>query len=654
MTRLPSTLIFIVLLVAATLAIYLPGLGYGLIFDDARLTDGTIFGSYGSLMELRPRMLSYGSFVWVKAVFGDEWWKQRLVNVLLHLGVASSLYVLFRDLMQHIQFSDAESHAPADPLTLAPLRVGILLFALNPVAVYAVAYLVQRSIVMATFFVALACVVFVRGLVLRRTFWFALAAVAYAFAVMSKEQAVMAGALAVPLYVFVRRPDRRRIAVVVAVAVVVTGAAAAMLWKTYGAILGVAFDTSSRIYVQQLEAIQPGVSAHIFPLSLLNQGALFFRYGALWFLPNVQWMSVDIRPGFPVTFLAFPQIAGAVGFLVVLLGSAWLLLRRSDVWGFIGLCLLLPCLLFFTEFATVWVQDPFVLYRSYLWAVSVPGLVALPLIGLKPRLVYTIGFVLALLFSGLALERTLSLKDDLTVWSDAIDKVDLQASPSAVGRWRPFINRGAYYLDREMPDYAYNDFARADALGELQGSARFNLGVSEQLMNKHEAAIISFARAEALGFNDSALYYHRGESLYALGRFGEAVASYSVALSKPEAAEVEGNTRFRRAEASIRAQNFDAAIADFEMLRNQKPDDYRVLLALGMAQVGKRNAVVALPIFNRLLSMRASPVAYYGRAMALSMQGDRDASLKDLDQAIRMDPGNASYKALRAQLAAQK
>ena len=36
---------------------------------------------------------------------------------------------------------------------------------------------------------------------------------------------------------------------------------------------------------------------------------------------------------------------------------------------------LLPALLFVTEFATVWVQDPFVLYRGYLWAIGIPGLV---------------------------------------------------------------------------------------------------------------------------------------------------------------------------------------------------------------------------------------------------------------------------------------
>jgi len=46
--------------------------------------------------------------------------------------------------------------------------VAIGVFALNPVATYAIAYLIQRSILMATLFVALALWLFARGLRLRQ------------------------------------------------------------------------------------------------------------------------------------------------------------------------------------------------------------------------------------------------------------------------------------------------------------------------------------------------------------------------------------------------------------------------------------------------------------------------------------------------------
>lgn len=652
MSKTSSAFIFSALLAAATLAIYLPGIDNQLVFDDGRLTDGVIMGTYGSLLELRPRMLSYGSFVWVKALLGDEWWKQRLFNVFLHLGVAYGLSVLFTQLLESRRFSEEDQSDPdLLPSKRAALRVGIALFALNPVAVYAVAYLVQRSIVMAALFVVLACIAWVRGLVTGGYLWMALAGLFYLLAVLSKEAAVTAAALAVPLYVFVSRPPWKRAMVVVLLALVAVAAVAAVLLKFYGSVVGVAFDESSRLFVRQLEAISPGVSSRLFPLSILNQAALFFGYGFLWLVPYVEWMSIDLRPAFPLSLGSFPQVPGAVGFVAVLVGAGWLLLRRSNMLGFLGLCLLIPALLFFSEFATVWVQDPFVLYRSYLWALALPGLVAIALIGLKPRVIYPIGVVLALLFSALAVERTLSFKNDFSVWSDAVNKVDLQAKPNAVGRWRPYVNRGAYYLERELADYAFNDFAQADALGEPYGSARFNMGVSQQMLKKHQDALASFAKAESMGFVEPALYYQRGESLHALGRFAEAFDSYSAALAKPHDPTFGSHTRSRRAEAAVLAKKYDVAIGDFKLLLKDKPGDERLMMGLGMAYVGKEDSSAALSVFNGLLQTRATAAGYYGRALAYAVGAQKAQALKDLDQAITLDPKNALYQTMRSRIA---
>jgi protein O-mannosyl-transferase len=648
-----STLAFFALLIVATLAVYLPGLGNGLVFDDNRLTDGTIFGTYGSLLELRPRMLSYGSFVWVQAVFGDDWWKQRLVNVVLHLGVAGGLYALFRELLRSTRFSDTPEPQP-DPSVVPALRIGVALFALNPVAVYAVAYLVQRSIVMATLFTVLACAAFMRWLLTRRHGWLALALLSYLLAVMSKEQSFLAAALSVPLYVFVTRPPWKRTLGVVGAAFALVLIAAGLLFSVYGSILGVAFDTSAQLYARQLEAVSPGTAGRLYPLSIINEAALFFYYGFLWFVPNVLWMSIDLRPAFPLSIGSFPHIVGALGFIAVLIGAGWLVLRRSDALGFAALCVLFPALLYFTEFATVWVQDPMVLYRSYLWALALPGLIALPLIGLSPRVIYPVGVVLAVLFAGLAFERAQTFKNDFTVWSDAAQKIDLKAGPNAVGRWRPFINRGAYYLEREMADYAFSDFERADALGETQGSARFNMGVSQQLLKKHDDALASFAKAEALGFTEPMLYYHRGESQRAMGRTGAAFASYSAALSKPQQASVEDAVRRRRAETAVAVDQFDLAIQDFKALIEKNPNDAQLRMGLGLAYAGKRDLAEALAVFNPMIAARPSGAAYYGRGMAYVLAGDKVNGLKDLDQAIALEPANGQYKAMRARFAAQK
>ncbi len=131
-------------------ALYAFGLDNQLIFDDARLTDGTIFGQYGSLWPFKPRLLSYGSFVWLQSMFGEGWWKQRIFNIGLHIATALALYALVLQLLRHTPWeADGETPAVAASLPWAA-ALAVALWAFNPVAVYAVAYLIQRSILMAT------------------------------------------------------------------------------------------------------------------------------------------------------------------------------------------------------------------------------------------------------------------------------------------------------------------------------------------------------------------------------------------------------------------------------------------------------------------------------------------------------------------------
>ena len=102
------------------------------------------------------------------------------------------------------------------------------------------------------------------------------------------------------------------------------------------------------------------------------------------------------------------------------------------------------------------------------------------------------------------------------------------------------------------------------------------------------------------------------------------------------------------------AQQYDVAIADFELLLKETPQSNRLLQGLGLAQVGKGNAPAALAIFNPLVAQSPNAAAYYGRAMAHLKAGNKEASLKDLDQTIALEPGNPRYRDIRAQIAADR
>ena len=646
---------------AAVLAIYLPGWNHELLFDDLRLTDGAIFGNYGSLLTFKQRMLSYGSFIWVDLLAGPGWWKQRLVNVGLHLATVAALYALVRELLERTRFPEEFESQPHFGMSRqAAVQVGVALFAVNPMAVYAVAYLVQRSIVMATLFSVLACWCFVRGLSGRGVAWYGLALLSYVAAVLSKEHAVMVAAMAVPLYIHVRRPSWKTVATIAGASTALIAVAAVVFFGIYGELIGKLFDQRSLDFAQQLERLSPGITQRMYPLSILNEAALFFAYGFLWFAPNVMWMSVDMRPAFPLSYLAFPQVLGIVGYVGLWIAALWAVLRRRGALSLAGVALMFPLLLYATEFATVWVQDPFVLYRSYLWAVAVPVLVAIVLTGFQPKTIYVIGCAIGLVFTVLAFERVQSLRDDHTAWGDAAEKIDLKAPASAVGRWRPFLNLGAYHLDRGSLGEAQRSFATAEALGSLHGSARFNLGVALQQQKKHAQALTTFAEAEKQGFSGQSLHYHRGESAFALGQFALAFDSFSQGLASAaegvtgkEMDRMRETMRMRRAEAAIGAGRYDDAIGDFNALLKASPQNRRLALGLGMALVGKGDTQAAIAQFDQIItSTPNAAAAYYGRAMAHNTAKRRDDSLKDLDRAIALDPRNAQYQQVRAQLAA--
>ena len=646
---------------AAVLAIYLPGWNHELLFDDLRLTDGAIFGNYGSLLTFKQRMLSYGSFIWVDLLAGPGWWKQRLVNVGLHLATVAALYALVRELLERTRFPEEFESQPHFGMSRqAAVQVGVALFAVNPMAVYAVAYLVQRSIVMATLFSVLACWCFVRGLSGRGVAWYGLALLSYVAAVLSKEHAVMVAAMAVPLYIHVRRPSWKTVATIAGASTALIAVAAVVFFGIYGDLIGKLFDQRSLDFAQQLERLSPGITQRMYPLSILNEAALFFAYGFLWFAPNVMWMSVDMRPAFPLSYLAFPQVLGIVGYVGLWIAALWAVLRRRGALSLAGVALMFPLLLYATEFATVWVQDPFVLYRSYLWAVAVPVVVAIVLTGFQPKTIYVIGCAIGLVFTVLAFERVQSLRDDHTAWGDAAEKIDLKAPANAVGRWRPFLNLGAYHLDRGSLGEAQRSFATAEALGSLHGSARFNQGVALQQQKKHALALTTFAEAEKQGFKDLPLYYHRGESAFALGQFALAFDSFSQGLTSvaegvtgKEMDRMREAMRMRRAEAAIGAGRYDDAIGDFNALLKASPQNRRLALGLGMALVGKGDTQAAIAQFDQIIaSTPNAAAAYYGRAMAHNTAKRRDDSLKDLDRAIALDPRNAQYQQVRAQLAA--
>jgi len=449
-----------------------------------------------------------------------------------------------------------------------------------------------------------------------------------------------------PVYVLVARPTRKRLGAVTAVGAVLIAVAGVLLAQRFGNILGAPFDEFSRVYLAQLAALDPDAPRHAWALSIENQAWLFFEYGFRWFLPVADWMSINMRPPFPVTALTFPQALGVPLYIATIAAAAWLLLRRRDWRALAGLSLLVPALLFASEFATVWVQDPFVLYRSYLWAIGVPGLVFCFVHGPSTRALVVVSVIVALLLSWQALERVLSLETPETAWSDAIRK--LPRDPRAVGRWFPYLNRGSYYADRDEFELAIRDFETSSELGDM-GMGSFDAGSMLNATGKPQQALALFDRAEKQGYDLYSLPFQRGLALAALGRIPEAYHQFDVATVMHPPSPTREILWLQRGRTALQTGQREVAIADLGQYVAYDPKNAEARYLLAMARISRSEYDEALKLLQA--AAESGPV-HYARALAYhGLKRKREAS-EEIEAALRMSPPNPVLREWQAKIRA--
>jgi tetratricopeptide (TPR) repeat protein len=597
---------WIPLLVLGLGLIYLPGLGNDLIFDDEILTDGTVFEGYGSPLAVKARSLSYGSFVWIRTLFGEEWLPQRLTNLGLHLATALLLFALTRRALDQVGF-DAYPPVRLSQSRDCAAGAATLLFALNPVAVYAVAYLAQRSILMATFFSAAALLAVIRAAETMATRWWAVAVFCYGLAILSKEHALLLPLPALLVFLMAAKPSRRTMLLSLGGSVIVLALAAFFVGLAYQGqgLIGKVIDEDSVHYLDQLSDRWPSVRDLAYPLSIFNQGWLFFKYGVLWLIPNVQWMAIDLRPPFPTALSSLPQAFGIPLFILMATLALVGFLRFADWRRLVALGVLVPMSLFSTEFAIVWIQDPFVLYRSYLWALGLPLLLSPLLVWLGPKSAIVLGGIGACILVPLSVDRVQSLRDAGSAWADAAAKVDLRAGPEAVGRWRPLVNHGNHQLQSGAIDLALIEYGKAQSLGDRNWVIDFQLGLALAAKGQLDRAIDALERAETGGGSKTNFHlvsFHRGLTLSKAGRCEEAMPLLESVLPKLGDQEARVAAMGSVAQCRVRLGDARGAVGVYREIVSAYP--------------GERSAQIGL-------------------AMALFKSGDKDAAMEALDQALK-------------------
>jgi hypothetical protein len=496
--------------------VYVPYLGNPLIFDDFNVVNGTDFFDYALSFRPAPRWLAYATLAHTHVLTTGSISAMRWGNLLLHATTVVALFVLLREIClavldKSLSSKDRESNA----LVVASLAAA--LFAVHPVAVYGVGYLVQRTTVMATLFMLLMLIAYLRWLVAARTALWVWSAVWYLLSVYSKEHSVMAPAVALLLTLLIHRPSPPLVRRLIPPFAVYAAIAVLTILMVKG-VLGVAYEPLALDMMKDMQFDEQQWRG-VYALSVVTQMYLFFKYMLLWIFTNVAWMSVDMREPFAASLLAWPYGAAALGF-VFYPGAMICMVLRGGRLGIAGWVLMFPWLMFATELSAVRVQEPFVLYRSYLWFPVFGALVGLVLTRLNSRLTAVLTLAMMCVLVPLSWNRLHTMSDTLLLWEDA---AKLLAHGGEPGAGRIYYNRAVALSTKGRNEEALADMHHVVKLHPKLAPIYYTRAQILFNMKRYDEAMSDLNASIVLDPKQSSAYLARAITLKRMGRNDEAL-----------------------------------------------------------------------------------------------------------------------------------
>jgi protein O-mannosyl-transferase len=496
-------------LVFATALVYGQFLNNPIIFDDLYyFNNGNKFleqlANPWNMFHLR--WLPYATLAWTGKYIGLELINFRIMSLFLHAGVGIALYIFLHNIFKALLPNwNNEQHISLHWLAF----FGALIFIYHPLSVYGAAYLIQRTIVLSTLFSLISLNAFLNALSRDNAkTWLIVSLGFYCLAVLSKEHALLLPGIMAAIFITLRKSNKTPIRYLFTF-FVTTALVSIFVVLQATHIVGKVYEFSAGEVVASASIESP----HL--LSILTQSWLYFKYLFLIALPNPAWLSIDMREPLAEQLISL-YLLSAIAFISYGICCIWLLFQPSKSKNLTGLTLIYPWIFYFTEFSAIRIQEPFVLYRAYLW---MPGLfLVLPIIfqKLSPRKSVITLITLSLIFAAGSINRLVTLSHPFLAWDDAAWLV--KDKQNLVGVDRIFYNRGKHLTDSQLYLEAANDFKVAIKLKPNSNLYHFGLaGAFYGLGNFNEAAN-EFSTAIELDASDLRAYYWRAVCYLKLGK----------------------------------------------------------------------------------------------------------------------------------------
>lgn len=441
-------LITLLLIIAA---IYYKSLNNPLVFDDIGLDYlSNVIKTHFPNLGWVSRVIAEWTFQQTYLFTTDIRW-HRAFNVIAHMGSVVLLYAVIKNFYN-------------EKVAL----ISAILFGLNPAAMFAVVYLIERTILLATMFGLLQIYLLQKAYSHRSSdsiIFYLGAAIACICALNCKEHAAPLAILFPAMAILY---SRRRYTIVGIIVTVI---------MAYFAMMNNRHFISEGSYYQLIVTKLCNYQVDWLH-SAVTQAFLFFKYLWLWVNP-LAVRSIDMREVFSQSIHSY--IIWVYAYFGLFLTGVILLFRKKVI----GLAIVLTCSLFLVELQTVRIGEMFVLYRSYIYAIGYSIFFAPLLNVIKFDKSLALIASLAILFFGYNTFKDLDqFETPIATWQQAVNTISAECQGSRV-----YGNLGAELIGVGQNEEAYQVLQNSIKYGmDYEGSVA-NLAAACKLTGRKDEAI---------------------------------------------------------------------------------------------------------------------------------------------------------------------
>jgi len=388
------------------------------------------------------------------------------------------------------------------------------------------------------------------------------------------------------------------------------------------------FFTKSVNFVT-MQRVQEGINSISSWNYLLTQLRVMVTYIRLLFIPVNQNLDYDYH--IAKSLLELPTLASLIFLVSILIIAVKIFSKHRLIsfgifWFFITL---LP------ESSIIPIKDVIFEHRLYL-----------PMVGFSLFLVSVVYFifknktlklmVVALLgvticYASLSYSRNLIWKNDLTLWSDIVNK-----SPNKA---RPYNGRGFAYAIQNNFAQAISDYDKAIEIDPNFAEAYYNRGLAFYQQGNLPRSISDFKKVSEINPDDARAHNGYGLIYYKQGNFAGSISAFGKAIEiDPNFAEAYYN----RGLAFYQQGNLPRSIDDFSKAIEINSDDARAYNGRGFAYAIQNNLTQAVSDFGKAIEIDPNfAQTYYNRGLAYYQQGNLSRSISDFNRAIEINSNNA-------------